>query len=54
MRAARMRSDSRRRNGGDEEGKANGEDAAPLTAIPGACRCRAPDRYQRDGVTPQW
>ena len=37
---------ARRRGGEDEE--ADGEDASPLTAVAGACRCRAPERYRRD------
>ena len=40
-----------RRRGGDGEGEADGEDVPPLAAIPGACRCRAPDHYRRDGAT---
>ena len=45
---ARARSDGRRRNGGDDDGEADSEDAPPLAAAPGACRCRAPERYRRD------
>ena len=42
---------ARRRGGEDEE--ADGEDAPPLAAAPGAGRCRAPERYRRDGATPR-
>ena len=38
--------DGRHRDGGDEE--ADGEDAPPLVAAPGACCCWALDRYWRD------
>ena len=49
-RAVRARVDSRRRNGGDDE-EADGEDAPPLAAAPGAGQCRAPECYWRDGAT---
>ena len=42
---------ARRRGGEDEE--ADGEDARPLAAALGAGRCRAPERYRRDGATPR-
>ena len=38
---------ARRRGGEDEE--ADGEDAPPHAAAPGAGQCRAPERYRRDG-----
>ena len=50
-RAARAWTDGRRCGGG-EEGKADGEVRPPLTAIPEACRCRAPGRYRRGGAMP--
>ena len=50
-RAARARTDSRRRNGGDDE-EADDGDAPPLTANPGACQSRALERYRRDDATP--
>ena len=51
--AARALTDGRHCGGG-EEGKADGEVTPPLTAIPGACGCRAPDRYRSGGTTPRW
>jgi len=53
-RAASERTDGRRRNSGGEEGATDGEDAPCLAATLGACRCRVPEHYRRDGATPRW
>ena len=47
--APRVRTDIRRRDGGDDEGgEADDEDAPSRAAAPGAGRSRAPERHRRD------
>ena len=53
-RAARARTDGRHCGGDDEDGEVDGEDAPPLAAALGTGRCRAPERYRREGATPRW
>ena len=47
-RAARVRLDGRRRNGGDEEADADDEDASLRTVGPGASWCRTPEHDRTD------